>query len=134
MNSSELNALTIAELYALAKQHGIPSFRKYKKAQLIELLQAPAPAPKKKATRIYAEALSAIGVEKDKLAKAKKIPHDEYEEISFILDTLGYALEDGDENLFAVAFVAFRYISACHKKIGFAPEAVEEAVAKVKKA
>lgn len=48
MNTTELNALTIAELYALAKQHGIPSFRKYKKAQLIELLQAPAPAPKKR--------------------------------------------------------------------------------------
>ena len=48
MNSSELNTLTIAELYALAKEHGIPSFRKYKKAQLIELLQAPAPAPKKR--------------------------------------------------------------------------------------
>ena len=48
MNSSELNALTINELYALAKQHGIPSFRKYKKAQLIELLQGPAPAPKKR--------------------------------------------------------------------------------------
>ena len=48
MNSSELNALTINELYALAKQHGIPSFRKYKKAELIELLQAPAPAPKKR--------------------------------------------------------------------------------------
>ncbi|MBQ6235385.1 MAG: transcription termination factor Rho [Clostridia bacterium] len=48
VNSSELNALTINELYALAKQHGIPSFRKYKKAQLIELLQGPAPAPKKR--------------------------------------------------------------------------------------
>ena len=48
MNLSELNALTINELYALAKQHSIPSFRKYKKAQLIELLQAPAPAPKKR--------------------------------------------------------------------------------------
>ena len=48
MNSSELNALTINELYALAKQHGIPSFRKYKKAELIELLQMPAPAPKKR--------------------------------------------------------------------------------------
>lgn len=48
MNTTELNALTIAELYALAKQHGIPSFRKYKKAQLIEMLQAPAPAPKKR--------------------------------------------------------------------------------------
>ncbi len=48
MNLSELNALTITELYALAKQHGIPSYRKYKKAQLIEMLQAPAPAPKKR--------------------------------------------------------------------------------------
>ena len=48
MNLTELNALTITELYALAKQHGIPSYRKYKKAQLIELLQAPAPAPKKR--------------------------------------------------------------------------------------
>lgn len=48
MNLTELNALTINELYALAKQHGIPSYRKYKKAQLIELLQAPAPAPKKR--------------------------------------------------------------------------------------
>lgn len=48
MNLSELNTLTINELYALAKQHGIPSFRKYKKAQLIEMLQAPAPAPKKR--------------------------------------------------------------------------------------
>lgn len=48
MNPNELNALTITELYALAKQHGIPSYRKYKKAQLVELLQAPAPAPKKR--------------------------------------------------------------------------------------
>ncbi len=48
MNSNELNALTITELYALAKQHGIPSYRKYKKAQLVEMLQAPAPAPKKR--------------------------------------------------------------------------------------
>ncbi len=48
MNLTELNALTITELYALAKQHGIPSYRKYKKAQLIELLQGPAPAPKKR--------------------------------------------------------------------------------------
>lgn len=48
MNLSELNTLTINELYALAKEHGIPSFRKYKKAQLVEMLQAPAPAPKKR--------------------------------------------------------------------------------------
>jgi len=48
VNLTELNALTITELYALAKQHGIPSYRKYKKAQLIELLQGPAPAPKKR--------------------------------------------------------------------------------------
>ena len=48
MNQTELNALTITELYALAKQHGIPSYRKYKKAELIELLLAPAPAPKKR--------------------------------------------------------------------------------------
>ncbi len=48
MNQTELDALTISELYALAKQHGIPSYRKYKKAQLIEMLQAPAPAPKKR--------------------------------------------------------------------------------------
>ncbi len=48
MNQTELEALTINELYTLAKQHGIPSFRKYKKAQLIELLQGPAPAPKKR--------------------------------------------------------------------------------------
>ena len=48
MNQTELEALTIAELYDLAKQHGIPSYRKYKKAQLIELLQAPAPERKKR--------------------------------------------------------------------------------------
>ena len=48
MNQTELEALTINELYSLAKQHGIPSFRKYKKAQLIELLQAPAPEKKKR--------------------------------------------------------------------------------------
>ncbi|MBQ1820855.1 MAG: transcription termination factor Rho [Clostridia bacterium] len=48
MNQTELEALTISELYALAKQHGIPSYRKYKKAELIGLLQAPAPTPKKR--------------------------------------------------------------------------------------
>ena len=48
MNQTELEALTITELYALAKQHGIPSYRKYKKAQLIELLQGPAPEQKKR--------------------------------------------------------------------------------------
>ena len=48
MNSSELETKTIAELYELAKQHGIPSYRKYKKAELIRLLQEPAPAPKKR--------------------------------------------------------------------------------------
>jgi transcription termination factor Rho len=48
VNQTELSAKTINELYALAKQHGIPSFRKYKKAQLIEMLQQPAPAQKKR--------------------------------------------------------------------------------------
>ncbi len=48
MNQTELETLTIAELYNLAKQHGIPSYRKYKKAQLIEMLQAPAPEKKKR--------------------------------------------------------------------------------------
>ena len=48
MNLSELETKTIAELYDLAKQHGIPSYRKYKKAELIRLLQEPAPAPKKR--------------------------------------------------------------------------------------
>ncbi len=48
MNLPELEALTITELYNLAKQHGIPSYRKYKKAQLIEMLQAPAPEKKKR--------------------------------------------------------------------------------------
>ena len=48
MNQPELEALTITELYNLAKQHGIPSYRKYKKAQLIEMLQAPAPEKKKR--------------------------------------------------------------------------------------
>ena len=48
MNQTELETLTINELYDLAKQHGIPSYRKYKKAQLIELLQKPAPEPKKR--------------------------------------------------------------------------------------
>ena len=43
-----MQALTINELYALARQHGIPSYRKYKKAELITLLQGPAPAPKKR--------------------------------------------------------------------------------------
>ncbi len=48
MNQTELESLTITELYTLAKQHGIPSYRKYKKAQLIELLQGPAPEQKKR--------------------------------------------------------------------------------------
>ncbi len=48
MNQTELSAKTINELYALAKQHGIPSYRKYKKAQLIEMLQQPAPVQKKR--------------------------------------------------------------------------------------
>ncbi len=48
MNQTELESLTLNDLYNLAKQHGIPSFRKYKKAQLVEMLQAPAPAPKKR--------------------------------------------------------------------------------------
>ena len=48
MIQSELETKTIAELYDLAKQHGIPSYRKYKKAQLIEMLQAPAPEKKKR--------------------------------------------------------------------------------------
>ena len=48
MNQDELVSLSIAELYALAKQHGIPSYRKYKKAELIKLLQEPAPQPKKR--------------------------------------------------------------------------------------
>ena len=49
MNQTELEALTITELHALAKQNGIPSYRKYKKAELIGLLTASAPeknAPK----------------------------------------------------------------------------------------
>ena len=48
MNQTELEALTITELYALAKQHGIPSYRKCKKAELIKLLQSPAPERKKR--------------------------------------------------------------------------------------
>ena len=48
MNQAELQTKTIAELYELAKQHGIPSYRKYKKSELIELLQQPAPQPKKR--------------------------------------------------------------------------------------
>ena len=48
VNQTELQAKTIAELYELAKQHGIPSYRKYKKSELIELLQQPAPQPKKR--------------------------------------------------------------------------------------
>ena len=51
MNQTELEALTITELHALAKQNGIPSYRKYKKAELIGLLTASAPeknAPKKR--------------------------------------------------------------------------------------
>ena len=47
VNQTELESLTLNELYERAKQHGIPSYRKYKKAQLIEMLQVPAPAPKK---------------------------------------------------------------------------------------
>ena len=52
MNQTELESLTIAELHALAKQNGIPSYRKYKKAELIGLIKASAPerpAPKKRA-------------------------------------------------------------------------------------
>ena len=45
MNQTELEALTIADLHALAKQNGIPSYRKYKKAELIGLLTASAPEP-----------------------------------------------------------------------------------------
>ncbi len=48
MIQSELETKTIAELYDLAKQHGIPSYRKYKKAELIKMLQEPAPQPKKR--------------------------------------------------------------------------------------
>ncbi len=51
VNQTELESLTIAELHALAKQNGIPSYRKYKKAELISLLKASAPerpAPKKR--------------------------------------------------------------------------------------
>ncbi|MBQ4423009.1 MAG: transcription termination factor Rho [Clostridia bacterium] len=48
VNQTELESLTLNELYDRAKEHGIPSYRKYKKAQLIEMLQAPAPAPKKR--------------------------------------------------------------------------------------
>ena len=48
MNQTELESLTLNELYELAKQHGISSYRKYKKAQLIDMLQSPAPASKKR--------------------------------------------------------------------------------------
>ncbi len=48
MNQTELETKTIAELYDLAKQHGIASYRKYKKADLIRMLQEPAPQPKKR--------------------------------------------------------------------------------------
>ena len=48
MNQTELETKTIAELYDLAKLHGISSFRKYKKAELIRMLQEPAPQPKKR--------------------------------------------------------------------------------------
>ena len=48
MIQSELETKTIAELYELAKQHGIPSYRKYKKAELVKMLTEPAPAPKKR--------------------------------------------------------------------------------------
>ena len=63
MNQTELDALTISELYALAKQHGIPSYRKYKKAQLIEMLQAPAPAPKKRGRPAKSSEPAAVPVE-----------------------------------------------------------------------
>ena len=59
MNSSELETKTIAELYELAKQHGIPSYRKYKKAELIRLLQEPAPAPKKRGRPAKSDAQNA---------------------------------------------------------------------------
>ena len=48
MIQSELETKTIAELYELAKQHGIPSYRKYKKVELVKMLTEPAPAPKKR--------------------------------------------------------------------------------------
>ncbi len=67
MNQTELEALTITELYDLAKQHGIPSYRKYKKAQLIEMLQAPAPEKKKRGRPAKEKA--------DTSSVAEKTPH-----------------------------------------------------------
>ena len=51
MIQSELETKTIAELYELAKQHGIPSYRKYKKAELVKMLTEPAPADVPRKTR-----------------------------------------------------------------------------------
>ena len=59
--------MTINELYALAKERGIPSFRKHKKAELIDLLKDPVPAPKKSERR----AKKTSDALKEKPSKAK---------------------------------------------------------------
>ncbi len=59
MNQTELEALTLNELYALAKQHGIPSYRKYKKSELAALLLQPAPEKKKRGRPAKAKAQEA---------------------------------------------------------------------------
>ncbi len=69
MNQTELEALTINELYNLSKQHGIPSYRKYKKAQLIEMLQAPAPEKKKRGRPAKEKAEESPAEEKPQLKK-----------------------------------------------------------------
>ena len=69
MNQTELEALTINELYNLSKQHGIPSYRKYKKAQLIEMLQAPAPEKKKRGRPAKEKAEESPEEEKPQLKK-----------------------------------------------------------------
>ena len=56
VNQTELESLTITELHALAKQNGIPAYRKYKKAELIALLAAEDSAPKKRGRKPKADA------------------------------------------------------------------------------
>ena len=80
MNQNEMQALTISELYELAKQHGIPSYRKYKKAELISLLQKPAPLPKKRgrkpksAAEPIVEATASVPAQEHPQPSAKRSP------------------------------------------------------------
>ena len=74
VNLTELETLTINELYDLAKQHGIPSYRKYKKAELITLLQGPAPQPKKRGRKPKSATTEQSAVSAEKENPPKRSP------------------------------------------------------------